>query len=544
MTEPLKISSEIQEKLLENQAEHILNTLKVLRRMDVALDTSPMGLGKSFTTIALQLVAKYDKVVIFTPEITLKSWGDAMNHFGLIGTEEEKKIEVYSYNAFKKHKKPYLETFKTEQEVDGKLREQGKRKLTVEEKKSNAMATVEWLDLVKYKKVLLVFDEVQNLKNLGSKQSSYATILSQALLKANSQKEKKEERNNLLCLSATPFDKIEHVDRMCRLLNILRSKELGMSVYKTYIMTGYNEVLEFCKKKGIELSPEDLSIQKDSKEHLFSIWKNNIITNIRVSMKSQEKSLKQSFTNFFYNIDDEAGMMAIKQGVREINSAMKAISDRHLKDDALESAGVQVPIAEHLANISKGMKRCEFGKQKTFHRIVSEQLKSDPNCKVVVMLNYRHDEDENGGMVKNDLVSMLKKDGYEVLVINGSTPKDQRFANLEKFQRPNLDYRILIGNPQIIGEGCDLDDQDGRFPRVMFVSPSYFLIKLKQATGRIFRSKTKSDAKVIFVFAKDLQKEIALLKRLAEKGVIVKENLEYKEDVKLFDNFESAYESD
>jgi len=69
--------------------------------------------------------------------------------------------------------------------------------------------------------------------------------------------------------------------------------------------------------------------------------------------------------------------------------------------------------------------------------------------------------------------------------------------------------RVILTQIRAGGESIDLDDQDGRFPRVSFISPGYSAIELVQAAGRICRSNTKSYVAQYLVFAKGCVEEEA-----------------------------------
>ncbi len=92
-----------------------------------------------------------------------------------------------------------------------------------------------------------------------------------------------------------------------------------------------------------------------------------------------------------------------------------------------------------------------------------------------------------------NLIEILgKMFGSSAKIIIGSTPDKKRIKYINKFQEPNLSSRILIANATIIGQGLNLDDENGNFPRICLLSPNYYAINTTQLYMRFCRVNTKS----------------------------------------------------
>jgi hypothetical protein len=79
----------------------------------------------------------------------------------------------------------------------------------------------------------------------------------------------------------------------------------------------------------------------------------------------------------------------------------------------------------------------------------------------------------------------------------------------------------LIAHPQVGGVSVSLHDVYGGFPRYMLIIPTYKLIEMLQAIGRIFRAGTLSKAFCRIVYAKAFGGEPKILLALANKSDVL-----------------------
>lgn len=111
---------------------------------------------------------------------------------------------------------------------------------------------------------------------------------------------------------------------------------------------------------------------------------------------------------------------------------------------------------------------------------------------------------------------------HHPLVINGSVKSEKRNSLRLAFQAASTEHRLLIANMALLENGVDLDDQDGRFPRAMLVSPSYHGITLQQINGRLRRIRSRS-ASTIYYVAQQGMEEKSLYNNLNNKAAILAE---------------------
>jgi SNF2 family DNA or RNA helicase len=85
--------------------------------------------------------------------------------------------------------------------------------------------------------------------------------------------------------------------------------------------------------------------------------------------------------------------------------------------------------------------------------------------------------------------------------IYGAQDDFTRSLEVKKFQKDET--RICLCMTQAGGTGLSLHDENGEFPRVSLISPSFSAIDLKQALGRVHRATGKSPSIQKIVFAND-----------------------------------------
>ncbi len=182
--------------------------------------------------------------------------------------------------------------------------------------------------------------------------------------------------------------------------------------------------------------------------------------------------------------------------------------------------------------------RIESAKIEIMMNQTEKILKQDSNSKVVIFVSF---------MGSVELLSNYFE-SYNPIILTGSVSKYKRQALISLFQEPNNKHRLFIGNLKVCSSGISLDDQFGQFPRFVFISPSYTIDHLHQATKRVFRAKTMSNAVVRFVYGKTqedyLLLENSILKSLSRKTNVFKTILPTQvEDGEVFPgDYEDVYD--
>jgi len=99
-------------------------------------------------------------------------------------------------------------------------------------------------------------------------------------------------------------------------------------------------------------------------------------------------------------------------------------------------------------------------------------------------------------------------------VVWGENKGDEREEAIQKFQ--SGESKIIICNIQAGGASINLHDEDGRFPRVALISPTFSAVDLKQCFGRCHRANGKSKVIQKVVYAAGTCEE-AVCKQVQDK---------------------------
>ena len=454
-------------KLYEFQESHVSNLKHILKTHTIALDFSMMGTGKTFTSTAI--ASEYSSVIVICPGIMKHKW-TCMKEYGL------PLIHCITYPALRgacKHqpKHPYL------------------RKIN----EHYFVVTEEYIKLVK-SGVFLIVDEIQNLKN--SKSSQFKACMSLV------SKIHKSTKSKCLFLSGTPIDKVVQCVALFQLMGIMKHCELAKSpaAFKAVEWTGlsnlYNRAIELSSQKIVDelLLKSVVGHNKENAEtrgiFAYLLFQNIFKPAFKSSMLPDQMPFKlHSYDGKFILEDKYRNKLSML--IAEGNIVIYEGNDVYRL-------------------MTRILRLIEIVKMRVFIRIVKKQLAAHKTCKVMLCLNYT---------TSIEYASEQLKD-FSPVILNGETPMKMRVAITEKFQEPNLNCRVIIGNPKVMATGIDLDDKHGQFPRFAYISPCYNINELHQVSYRIMRADTKSDATLFYVYVKD-EEEIKIIESLIDKGHVM-----------------------
>jgi hypothetical protein len=547
--------------LYEYQIIHKERILNILENNPFALDLSMLGTGKTYTTsyIFNELKDKQFKHLISIAPVSVKSkWKNMESEHGICLNRSISFCELRSVK-FKQHKhgllyrKDYMA--KVEQD-DGTIHEIEKCDFT---------CTPEYLKLVE-EGVMLVIDEIQNIKNISNQLEackelirpivtafektvhiqqdirSKINVIKNNLLENQSINSDKPDvqdteyqsrldelekllsslqdirntcKSRILLLSGSPMDKEVQVVHFFKTLNIMKHDKLAVYNPQKWDMMwrGMEEIEDYHR---INFNASDVLAVRNSYGgtkpnhkllHNYCYKLFNSVFKKYASSAMIPESVKTSIfkRNAFYTLGVDHEIELLVKGVTLLSNATRFNISNNTVDfnhDGLEA----------LRGIQRALLMIETAKIGLFYRIADSMLNENPNTKIVICVNYT--------ATVEDLMDLLSD--WSPLRMDGSLSAKQRGEVIKKFQSPNNDFRVLIGNVYVLSTGIDLDDQHGNYPRLCLVSPNYSTITLYQLSHRFQRAATKSDATIHFTFCKEAT-ELAILNALAKKSNIMKE---------------------
>lgn len=437
-------------ELLDYQKGHVHELRQVLKHSWFAFDFSLLGLGKTYTSAKIS--EDYDHVIVIAPLSVAQKWIQLKKDYHLenvkyIGTYQSMRGENFPYLKFDKENGKFTPTEKL-------------------------------IHLAQTQKLLVVIDEVQNIKN-KSLQNQAAKALVGPICNLS------PKRSKFLGLSASPLDKDSHVQQL-------------------YNFLGFNEK-EMCNGNTeyplVSQTIREINIAKDANffAKIFGNFQGDFKKRFVRRMPIQERNVHLNIFNAYYPIVGPDNAVALGQAMNRFN-------------DLLLGRPGENPNPKKLAMLSVIMHSIESAKIDTIVKAVKDRFKEKESEKIVVMVNY------------TDSVRKLEQDleMFKPLTLTGSVTGPKRHEILKKFQEHNSTHKLLVGNLKVLSTGIDLDDTDGKFPRFCIVSPNYNYLDLYQLNHRFLRAFTKSDSEIHYFFIHGTPEKRLLANIARKKGILAK----------------------
>lgn len=350
------------------------------------------------------------------------------------------------------------------------------------------------------KPILLIYDEVQNIKRETTKNLQATHTLSRELVAVNTKLG--SFRNYIMLISASPYEDVEFAINTLRAAGIIKIAKYEANYAGEFL----DEIVEYCNKID---APATAKIVK---EHRMSgankiggcvaqLMQDVIGPRVNASMPIYDTGFSNTYINKFYKLapaDYEIIAAAELNRKRKIGAFRartgnykKADIDKPYFQDA-ERAKINVTVAD-----------------------VIQTLTAEPTSKAIVFISSLKSFD-----IMVDLLAQ-----FNPLIYNGKIKVDRRPAIHAKFQEPNTNYRVILVNPKVGGVGLSFDDHHGGFPRRVWDIPNDEFQTQFQAEDRHARRSTKSDTRFIAVYAEGIQYEEELLARNTRKRDVVAESI-------------------
>ena len=490
--------------LMSHQVAHYGTLSQVLEYQVSVIDYSQTGGGKTFVAMKTALDRNL-RVVIICPASTQSMWKELTTEYG-VSVEA-----IMSYASFRgrsnKLNHPYL------------IRSGGKKD-PVFHPSSKTKKLIDG-DGIDNEGILVIYDEAQNMKNLKTATVKAAHGLSNGI--AYAFKSRLSTKSRIMLLSASPFDKEEHAYSLMAGMGLTDS--LSISTYDPatgqHDLNGFSQIYDKCRELN-----EDVTVTVAGS----------------VTSSTKIKQIRIICYELFINVIGPfmgSGIECERQGIyRDKFFGMNNDDDKTTMDEGMNILKKSVNINGQegtvvqgsLGAITTALKTMETAKLNIIIRAARKVLDENENNKVLIFVNYISSFDK----IKDELYD------YGAEILFGKTKIADRTEIVDKYQEQNNDLRVIISNTQVGGVGLSLDDQDGEFPRYVFVVPTYNFITLYQACGRVDRSKTKSVPHIKFIYSKEHELEKKILLSLAKKSDVLRSLTKSTEEYP--GDFEQEYE--
>lgn len=207
-----------------------------------------------------------------------------------------------------------------------------------------------------------------------------------------------------------------------------------------------------------------------------------------------------------YDMDEES-TVKINEVYNEMEKELKVIENKR-KSDGNNELTIRI----------RALQKTEMLKIPLIEEMIREG--NDSGMSIVVFLNFSESIDALAKRLNTQCIY----DGRNVNI---------REKNIELFQSNK--EKNLITNISAAREGLNLQDEDGNYPRMTILSPTYSVRYLQQALGRVHRenSKTKSIQKIVYVANTQEEKVVDSVGKKMENLTLVNNGAITDDDLKI-----------
>ena len=482
--------------LSENQEECVSALCVNMQRYNIALNTSYMGRGKSIMTIeCIRRMRPVHKIMI-CPSSMHGQW-DLYDKEYDVGFDR-----ILTYDSLRGTSNSHIKT-RTVLLKHGLLSRKG----------DEFTVTSEFVQML-VEGVWIFCDECQKVKKKDRIQTKAVTALCKAVMH---HARTYDSFCGVYMFSATPFYEEEHCINFCYTTGLI-SKELfpdsGLE------NSGLLELKEFCSEKIDRIKTNQIWIVSEFKQKKAEKIAFNLCVDVllpAISKFSKEESDSEVNQTIFYTYEkiSNIGMRILEASEEMIHGT----SSRSVNiTDEMERKYAEIILGDPKKRILSTRSRitqAQITAQviKTYYIIVplaQRILQEIPTSKVTIFIEYK------------EAIEVARRflEDYGVIVLTGTSSlrSGERDKLIERFQEPNINYRVLISICQVGSVGLQFDDKYGGFPRFGLTPLIHSTEYLLQSAGRITRKDTKSSS-LFFVCKVDTKgKEIEQsLKRTTEK---------------------------
>ena len=467
----------------QDQYQHFQRVSDILSRHHLYFDQSFLGSGKSF--IALALCIKYNlKLFVVCPVSSTYMWRKLADKYNV------NVIDIISYGSLrgqgpsKKLNHPYLHKHHIVGDLDQKKNSKAQISYT---------ATKTFQDICTKNDILLVADEAQNVKNDGLQCRSLHALIEAVQNSTGSR---------CAILSGSLIDQVSMAINMLRMLGFYGKQSKKLYYFdigrRSHNFRGYQEIVDECmhidpvttKSLSMEFLPTGGKNGKRSfltmvQDNVYNLFAGVVLEQMSSSMP--DPKLPADLMNGFYIITNpimKKWAEEAKNAIQRATGYTVSSSGKSLIDWKKKSLDV----------ITKSLVQYELALLEICVRETIKWLELYPKGKVVIFVNF----------TKSIHLLYRELQHYGAARYYGRLKSDERDMIETRFQTdPSL--RVLIANIQCGGQGINLHDTsvDGQCKRLALIIPTYKLIPVYQACGRIIRKNMTSVGTVRIIYSKE-----------------------------------------
>ena len=497
----------VQELVLrERQIPWAHTVYNILLRAHGYLDTSKMGSGKTFVTLWLALQFGFRLLIVGLPTLE-EMWRSAAARCGV---EVIDFISYQSLRSMKGHQPKHGYLHREDSNVGGK-------------NYVSFQPTQGYLDLVS-QGILLVCDEIDKIKNKTAQNKALCAMTSPIVTEGGV--------SRFAFLSGIPFDKESHAVQLLRAMGYIRSERLySYNRYTGVNLDGIQELVMACHQLDpdttgrilAELPPTE---RENLKTLIYTLYSEVVLANVGGSMPPPDLDVLFDAKNGFYRIHPQR-LADLRRGVLALMLALKVDVD-HIEPTAI--------VLDNMGEITTALMTIERAKADDMGRVAAQILRETTTAKVIISLNYKENI--------RSLAAVLEALGYRTLILSGDVPVKRRHFIIQSFNN-DLTQRVLLMTTAVGGHGINLHDTVGNAPRYLLISPSYTLLNIAQATYRIYRDGSTSDAVIRMFYGQGPgAQELNIIDAIARKTATAKGTVvgPAKNNLLLPGDYEAEYE--
>lgn len=475
--------------LLPKQVPWFNRAQEILKQQMFVIDSSPTGEGKTFIAMKLAQTYKIPILVICPATAKTQIWQRFPQMYGIMcydtlsfaAVRGDKRRTVLSHGWLTRH---------------DTLRPDGKTVTTF-------APTQKFVDFVAMGGILIV-DEFHHAKNSGSGQTKAVAAMVKYIID--------QKYNNcgsrVMLLSGTALDKEEHVTPLLKTLGVIKHDKLFSSsrTTKQLSLQGIGDLIKVCMDFNQDLTHSVLAGESQEKENMhrlvFKLYTEVLSKYVSGGItKETNTEFRNDAANGFFKISEQC------------------IKDLHEAVAALRAATRYNPITgetefnqQNMGTIQQAQRAVEIAKAYDMARVALLYLNSNPNLKIIISVSYLETIDRLHGYLAF----------YNPSILKGDVRGKKRDSVIDNFNRPDTMSRILIMMTVVGGESINLHDTDGRFPRIMLISPSYMATSIVQCIGRCDRTGMKSNVITrLFYGQNENEEEKKILESLMTKTKVI-----------------------